>query len=113
MIFVPLQRLPGGDEAGERQAGARAAGVAVQTVVMQVGPADDLVTRRDLPRQADGVVLPHPVVFGLLGEIRQVGPFGVVTGVLVVPDAGNRLPVVLVAVRGEEPEPVALDRAAE
>jgi hypothetical protein len=68
----------------------------MQAVVVQVSPANDLVTRRHLPGQTDGMVPPFAVVFGLLGEIRIVGPLGVVAGILVVPQAGDRLPVHLV-----------------
>src|SRR5262245_19996467 len=113
MVLVALKRLPRSHEARERETGAGGAGVAVQAVVVDVSPADDLIARRRLPRETNRVVPPFAVVFGLRGEIRVVVPPGVVAGVLVVPHAGHRLPVVLIAVGAEEPQLVADDRTAE
>src|SRR5262245_48569090 len=113
MVLVALKRLPRSHEARERETGAGGAGVAVQAVVVDVSPADDLIARRRLPRETNRVVPPFAVVFGLRGEIRVVVPPGVVAGVLVVPHAGHRLPVVLIAVGGEEPQLVTHDRTAE
>ena len=45
--------------------------------------------------------------------VRVVGPFVGIAGVLVDPHAGDILPADLVAVRAEEPQLVADDRAAE
>src|SRR5262245_58085796 len=113
MVLVTLKRLPRCHQAGEGETGARATGVAVQAVVVDVRPADDLVARRRLPRETNRVVPPLAVVFRLLAEIRVVIPPGVVAGVLVVPHAGYRLPVVLIAIGAEEPQLVAHDRTAE
>jgi len=113
MVLVSLQRLSCGDQSGERETGARTAGIAVQAVVMQVRPADDLVARRHLPRQADGMIPPFAVVFRLLAEIGRVRPLGVIAGVQVVPHAGDGLYVPLIAVAREEPQAIALDRPAE
>src|SRR4029079_11476150 len=102
MVLVSLKRLSGCNQAGERETGAGAAGVAVQAVVVDVRPADDLIARRRLPCQTNRVIPPLAVVFRLRGEIRVIVPPRVVAGVLVVPHAGHRLPVVLIAVGAEE-----------
>ena len=79
----------------------------------------DLVSRRRLPGQPQGAVLPpcrrrsalqRPAVHAIGGEIR---PLGVIAGVQVDPHAGDVLVVGLVAEGAEEPQLVADDRAAE
>src|SRR4029453_9810546 len=113
VVLVSLQSLPRGNETGEGEAGARTAGVAVQAVDMVISPAHDLVARCHLPCEADRMVPPFAVVFGLRIEIGSVGPFAVIARIQVVPHARDGLQVPLVAEAGEEPQSVTLDWAAE